>query len=435
MKKEVIVVGAGLAGSEAAYQLAKRGISVQLYEMKGQKKTEAHHYDYFAELVCSNSLGGNHLGNASGLMKEELRFLDSLLIRVADETKVPAGQALAVDRHEFSEKVTEILRTMENITIVEEEFTKIPKDQYVLIASGPLTSELLFKELLDITGEDSLYFYDAAAPIVSLESIDMISAYFQSRYGKGEGEYINCPMTKEEYEAFYTELIQAERAPLKKFEEEKLFDACMPVEKIAMSGEKSLLFGPLKPKGLTNPRTNRMDYAVVQLRQDDKEGKLYNMVGFQTNLKWGEQKRVFSMIPALKQADFLRYGVMHRNTFLNSTKLLKSDLALKSQENLYFAGQITGGEGYVAAISTGCIAAINIANKLQGKEAFILEDVTAIGALIRYITEEKKKFQPMGPNFGIIRSLEGKKFRDKRERYFEMSRLSIEYLKNKIKML
>ena len=403
--------------------------------MKGQKKTEAHHYDYFAELVCSNSLGGNHLGNASGLMKEELRFLDSLLIRVADETKVPAGQALAVDRHEFSEKVTEILRTMENITIVEEEFTKIPKDQYVLIASGPLTSELLFKELLDITGEDSLYFYDAAAPIVSLESIDMTSAYFQSRYGKGEGEYINCPMTKEEYEAFYTELIQAERAPLKKFEEEKLFDACMPVEKIAMSGEKSLLFGPLKPKGLTNPRTNRMDYAVVQLRQDDKEGKLYNMVGFQTNLKWGEQKRVFSMIPALKQADFLRYGVMHRNTFLNSTKLLKSDLALKSQENLYFAGQITGGEGYVAAISTGCIAAINIANKLQGKEAFILEDVTAIGALIRYITEEKKKFQPMGPNFGIIRSLEGKKFRDKRERYFEMSRLSIEYLKNKIKML
>lgn len=435
MKKEVIVVGAGLAGSEAAYQLAKRGISVQLYEMKGQKKTEAHHYDYFAELVCSNSLGGNHLGNASGLMKEELRFLDSLLIRVADETKVPAGQALAVDRHEFSEKVTEILRTMENITIVEEEFTKIPKDQYVLIASGPLTSELLFKELLDITGEDSLYFYDAAAPIVSLESIDMTSAYFQSRYGKGEGEYINCPMTKEEYEAFYTELIQAERAPLKKFEEEKLFDACMPVEKIAMSGEKSLLFGPLKPKGLTNPRTNRMDYAVVQLRQDDKEGKLYNMVGFQTNLKWGEQKRVFSMIPALKQADYLRYGVMHRNTFLNSTKLLKSDLALKSQENLYFAGQITGGEGYVAAISTGCIAAINIANKLQGKEAFILEDVTAIGALIRYITEEKKKFQPMGPNFGIIRSLEGKKIRDKRERYFEMSRLSIEYLKNKIKML
>ena len=287
MKKEVIVVGAGLAGSEAAYQLAKRGIPVRLYEMKQQKKTEAHHYDYFAELVCSNSLGGDHLGNASGLMKEELRLLDSLLVRVADETKVPAGQALAVDRHGFSEKITQILRNMENITIVEEEFKEIPKDQYVLIASGPLTSDALFTELLTLTGEESLYFYDAAAPIVSLESIDMTSAYFQSRYGKGEGEYINCPMTREEYEAFYTELIRAERAPLKKFEEEKLFDACMPIEKIAMSGEKSLLFGPLKPKGLINPKTDKMDHAVVQLRQDDKDGKLYNMVGFQTNLKWG----------------------------------------------------------------------------------------------------------------------------------------------------
>lgn len=435
MKQEVIVVGAGLAGSEAAYQLAKRGIPVRLYEMKGQKKTEAHHYDYFAELVCSNSLGGDHLGNASGLMKEELRLLDSLLIRVADETKVPAGQALAVDRHVFSKKVTEILKKMENITIVEEELTEIPRDQYVLIASGPLTSEALFQELLKITGEESLYFYDAAAPIVSLESIDMTSAYFQSRYGKGEGEYINCPMTREEYEDFYRELIHAERAPLKKFEEEKLFDACMPVEKIAMSGEKSLLFGPLKPKGLINPKTDKMDHAVVQLRQDDKEGKLYNMVGFQTNLKWGEQKRVFSMIPALKQADFIRYGVMHRNTFINSTKLLAPDLSLKSHKNIYFAGQITGGEGYVAAMATGCMAAINIANKLQEKDAFILEDVTAIGALIRYITEEKKKFQPMGPNFGIIKSLEGKRIRDKKERYLEMSRISIEYLKNKIKML
>ncbi len=435
MKQEVIVVGAGLAGSEAAYQLAKRGIPVRLYEMKGQKKTEAHHYDYFAELVCSNSLGGDHLGNASGLMKEELRLLDSLLIRVADETKVPAGQALAVDRHGFSKKVTEILKKMENITIVEEELTEIPRDQYVLIASGPLTSEALFQELLKITGEESLYFYDAAAPIVSLESIDMTSAYFQSRYGKGEGEYINCPMTREEYEDFYRELIHAERAPLKKFEEEKLFDACMPVEKIAMSGEKSLLFGPLKPKGLINPKTDKMDHAVVQLRQDDKEGKLYNMVGFQTNLKWGEQKRVFSMIPALKQADFIRYGVMHRNTFINSTKLLAPDLSLKSHKNIYFAGQITGGEGYVAAMATGCMAAINIANKLQEKDAFILEDVTAIGALIRYITEEKKKFQPMGPNFGIIKSLEGKRIRDKKERYLEMSRISIEYLKNKIKML
>lgn len=435
MKKEVIVVGAGLAGSEAAYQLAKRGISVVLYEMKRKKKTEAHKKDYFAELVCSNSLGGDHLGNASGLMKEELRHLDSLLLRIADEVKVPAGQALAVDRDGFSERVTEYLKSMENIRIVEEEFVEIPKDQYVLIASGPLTSEALFQKLMELTGEESLYFYDAAAPIVSFDSIDMEKAYFQSRYGKGEGEYINCPMTKEEYEVFYQELISAERAPLKKFEEEKLFDACMPVERIAMTGEKSLLFGPLKPKGLINPKTDKMDYAVVQLRQDDKDGKLYNLVGFQTNLKWGEQKRVFSMIPALEKADFIRYGVMHRNTFINSTKLLKENLSLKSQENIYFAGQITGGEGYVSAIATGCMAAINIANRLEGKEDFILEDLTCIGALIRYITEEKKKFQPMGANFGIIRSLEGKRIRDKKERYLETSRLSIEYLKNKLKML
>lgn len=435
MKKEVIVVGAGLAGSEAAYQLAKRGIPVVLYEMKSVQKSEAHKKEYFAELVCSNSLGGDHLGNASGLMKEELRCLDSLLLRIAEEVKVPAGQALAVDRDGFSERVTSYLKSMENIRIVEEEFVEIPKDQYVLIASGPLTSETLFQHLMELTGEESLYFYDAAAPIVSFESIDMTKAYFQSRYGKGEGEYINCPMTKEEYQRFFEELIQAERAPLKKFEEEKLFDACMPVERIAMTGEKSLLFGPLKPKGLINPATDKMDYAVVQLRQDDKDGKLYNLVGFQTNLKWGEQKRVFSLIPALAEADFIRYGVMHRNTFINSTKLLKPNLSLKTQDNIFFAGQITGGEGYVAAIATGCMAAINIANKIEEKDDFILEDVTAIGALIRYITEEKKKFQPMGPNFGIIRSLEGKRIRDKKERYFETSRIAIEYLKNKIKVL
>lgn len=435
MKKEVIVVGAGLAGAEAAYQLAKRGITVLLYEMKKTKKTEAHKKDYFAELVCSNSLGGDHLGNASGLMKEELRCLDSLLLRIADEVKVPAGQALAVDRDGFSERVTEYLKSMENIQIIEEECINIPRDQYVLIASGPLTSDSLFEKIMELTGEESLYFYDAAAPIVRFDSINMSKAYFQSRYGKGEGEYVNCPMTKEEYQHFFEELIQAERAPLKKFEEEKLFDACMPVERIAMTGEKSLLFGPLKPKGLINPTKNEMDYAVVQLRQDDKEGKLYNMVGFQTNLKWGEQKRVFSLIPALENAEFIRYGVMHRNTFMNSSKLLHKNLSLKSHESIYFAGQITGGEGYVAAIATGCMAAINIANRIEGKEDFILEDITAIGALIRYITEEKKKFQPMGPNFGIIRSLEGTKIRDKKRRYLETSRLAIEYLKNKIKVL
>ena len=321
MEKEVIVVGAGLAGSEAAYQLAKRGIKVKLYEMKSKKKTPAHSKDYYSELVCSNSLGSDSLENASGLMKEELRILGSLLIDVADRNRVPAGQALAVDRDGFSEEVTKILKNTENIKIIEEEFTEFPNDKIVIIASGPLTSDKLFEKISEITGEESLYFYDAAAPIVTFESIDMNKAYFQSRYGKGDGEYINCPMNKEEYYNFYNELIKAERAELKNFEKEKLFDACMPIEKIAMSGEKTMTFGPLKPKGLINPKTEKMDYAVVQLRQDDKEGKLYNIVGFQTNLKFGEQKRVFSMIPGLENAEFIRYGVMHRNTFINSSNL------------------------------------------------------------------------------------------------------------------
>lgn len=431
-KKEVIVVGAGLAGCEAAYQLAKRGIKVKLYEMKSKKMTEAHKKPYYAELVCSNSLGGDNLANASGLMKEELRRLDSLLIKIADKNRVPAGQALAVDRDGFSIEITEYLKNMENIEIVEEEFTNIPEDQIVLLASGPLTSETLSKEIGELTHSDHLYFYDAAAPIVTLESIDMNKAYRQSRYGKGEGEYINCPMNKEEYYAFYNALITAERVPLKTFEEEKLFEACMPVERIAMTGERTLVFGPLKPKGLINPNTDKMDYAVVQLRQDDKEGKLYNIVGFQTNLKWGEQKRVFSMIPGLENAEFIRYGVMHRNTFINSSKLLDETLKLKSRDNIYFAGQITGSEGYVSSIATGAMAAINIAHRILGKENFILDDRSAIGAMIKYVTEEKKNFQPMGPNFGIIRSLDGVKIRDKKERYNSISKIALDYLDTKI---
>lgn len=432
-EKEVIVVGAGLAGAEAAYQLAKRGIKVKLYEMKKYKKTEAHSKDYYAELVCSNSLGSNSSDNASGLMKEELRMLDSLLMKLADKHRVPAGQALAVDRDIFSLEVTETLKNMENIEIIEEELCNVPTDKIVLIASGPLTSDNLFKSISDITGEESLYFYDAAAPIVTFESINMDIAYFQSRYDKGEGEYINCPMNKEEYYKFYNELINAERAELKKFEKEKLFDACMPIEKIAASGEKTMTFGPLKPKGLINPRTQKMDYAVVQLRQDDKAGKLYNIVGFQTNLKFGEQKRVFSMIPGLENAEFIRYGVMHRNTFINSTKLLDKTLKLKSKDNIYFAGQITGGEGYVCAIATGLYAAINIANRLEEKEAFILDDICAIGSIVNYITEEKKKFQPMGPNFGIIRNLDEVKIKDKKEKYRRISMQALNYLKEKIK--
>jgi len=431
-KKEVIVVGAGLAGCEAAYQLAKRGIKVKLYEMKSKKMTEAHKKPYYAELVCSNSLGGDNLANASGLMKEELRRLDSLLIKIADKNRVPAGQALAVDRDGFSIEITEYLKNMENIEIIEEEFTNIPEDQIVLLASGPLTSETLSKEIGELTHSDHLYFYDAAAPIVTLESIDMTKAYRQSRYGKGEGEYINCPMNKEEYYAFYNALITAERVPLKTFEEEKLFEACMPVERIAMTGERTLVFGPLKPKGLINPNTDKMDYAVVQLRQDDKEGKLYNIVGFQTNLKWGEQKRVFSMIPGLENAEFIRYGVMHRNTFINSSKLLDETLKLKSRDNIYFAGQITGSEGYVSSIATGAMAAINIAHRILGKDSFILDDRSAIGAMIKYVTEEKKNFQPMGPNFGIIRSLDGVRIRDKKERYNTISKIALDYLDTKI---
>lgn len=429
--KEVIVVGAGLAGCEAAYQLAEKGIKVKLYEMKPKIKTEAHSKDYFSELVCSNSLGSDSLENAAGLMKEELRLLGSLLVKIADKNRVPAGQALAVDRDTFSEEITSIITNHQNIEVIEEEFTDIPDDKIVLIASGPLTSEKLFAKISELTGEESLYFYDAAAPIVTFDTIDMNKAYFQSRYGKGEGEYINCPMNKEEYYKFYNELINAERAELKKFEKEKLFDACMPIEKIAMSGEKTMTFGPLKPKGLINPKTEKMDYAVVQLRQDDKEGKLYNIVGFQTNLKFGEQKRVFSMIPGLENAEFIRYGVMHRNTFINSTKLLNKTLNLRNKDNIYFAGQITGGEGYVCAMATGLYAAKNIINRLECKKEFYLEDVSAIGAIIKYITEEKKKFQPMGPNFGIIKSL-NENIRDKKEKYRKLSQVALEYLKNKI---
>ncbi|WP_177160281.1 methylenetetrahydrofolate--tRNA-(uracil(54)-C(5))-methyltransferase (FADH(2)-oxidizing) TrmFO [uncultured Fusobacterium sp.] len=429
MNKEVIVIGAGLAGSEAAYQLAERGIKVKLYEMRPKLSTEAHKTENFAELVCSNSLGGDHLGNASGLMKEELRLFGSLLMKVADEFRVPAGQALAVDRNLFSEKITNILKNHPNIEFINEELKEIPMDKIVLIASGPLTSPVLSENIKKLTKDEYLYFYDAAAPIVTFESIDKDKVYFQSRYDKGDGEYINCPMTEEEYNKFYENLINAERIPLKKFEEEKLFEACMPVERIASRGIKTLLFGPLKPKGLTNPRTNARDYAVVQLRQDDKEGKLYNLVGFQTNLRWGEQKRVFSMIPGLENADFVRYGVMHRNTFINSPKVLTTSLNLKEYENIFFAGQITGSEGYVCAMATGLMAGINIYNKIVGKEPLVLEDLSSIGAIIKYITEEKKDFQPMGPNFGMIRDLEGKRIRDKKERYNKISERAITYLK------
>lgn len=432
MNREVIIIGGGLAGSEAAFQLAKRGIKVKLYEMRPQVSTEAHKTDKLGELVCSNSLGGDHLGNASGLMKEELRRLGSKLVEIADAHKVPAGQALAVDREGFSETITKALEENENIEIIREELKEIPKDKIVLIASGPLTSESLSKEIAKLTNSEYLYFYDAAAPIVTLESIDQDKVYYQSRYDKGDGEYINCPMNEEEYKRFYNALITAERAPLKQFEEEKLFEACMPVERIAQRGEKTLLFGPLKPKGLTNPKTDRWDHAVVQLRQDDKEGKLYNLVGFQTNLKFGEQKRVFSMIPGLENAEFVRYGVMHRNTFIDSTRVLNKELNMRGNENIFFAGQITGSEGYVCAMATGLVAALNIYAKFEGKAPLILDDRSSIGSIIKYITEEKKNFQPMGPNFGIIRSLE-ERVRDKKLKYNMISEIALKYLQEELK--
>lgn len=435
--KEVIVVGAGLAGCEAAYQLAKRGVKVKLYEMRPSVATEAHTTDYFAELVCSNSLGSNLLSNASGLMKEELRLMDSLVIRVADEFKVPAGQALAVDRTLFASKITDTINNMQNIEVINEEYTGITSDidTPIIIASGPLTSNALSKDIEKLTSSDNLYFYDAAAPILTLESIDMDKVYYQSRYDKGDGEYINCPMTREQYENFYTELMAAQTIPLKNFEKEKFFEGCMPVEKLASRGEKTLLFGPLKPKGLTNPRLPEgvKDHAVVQLRQDNKEGTLYNIVGFQTNLKWGEQKRVFSMIPGLENADFVRLGVMHRNTFINSTTLLNPTLNLKSNPNIYFAGQITGCEGYVASIATGLMAAVNLYSDINNGPDYILDSITSTGAIIKYITEEKKNFQPMGPNFGIIDKMEGKKIRDKRERYTLLANRSMEYMEDKVK--
>jgi methylenetetrahydrofolate--tRNA-(uracil-5-)-methyltransferase len=323
--------------------------------------------------------------------------------------------------------VTQRLRAHPNIEIINKEYTDIDKEIPLIIATGPLTSEGLSEEISALIGEEYLYFYDAVAPIVTHESIDFEKVYMASRYDKGEGEYINCPMNKEEYYKFYNALMEAERFPMKKFEEEKVFEACMPVEKLAERGEKTLLFGPMKPKGLINPRTGRQDYAVVQLRQDDKEGKLYNLVGFQTNLKWGEQKRVFSMIPGLENGDFIRYGVMHRNTFVNSTKLLNRDLSLKGHKNIFMAGQITGSEGYVASIATGFMAAVNLYKTMTGNKTVELEDISSTGAIIKYITEEKKNFQPIGPNFGIIRDI-GLKIRDKKEKYTKLAERSLEYL-------
>lgn len=407
--KKVIIVGAGLAGSEAAWQAAKQGAEVTLYEMRPAKSTPAHKTAGFAELVCSNSLRGAGLENAVGVLKEEMRRLGSIIMEAADATRVPAGGALAVDRHGFSDYVTAKVTEHPNITVVHEEVPKIPmeEDAVTIVASGPLTAGSLAEDIAARTGNDSLYFYDAAAPIVSLESVDMTKAYRASRYGKGEAAYINCPMTKEEYEAFWNALVTAEKAPTKDFEKEKFFEGCMPVEVMASRGIDTLLYGPLKPVGLEHPVTGVRPYAVVQLRQDNASATLYNIVGFQTHLKWGEQKRVFGMIPGLSHAEFIRYGVMHRNTYIDSPDLLDATMESRKQRGLFFAGQMTGVEGYVESAASGIVAAYAAAARFHGMEPKAFPRETAIGALCHYISHfEGKNFQPMNVNFGLIPPLE-----------------------------
>ena len=407
--KEIIIIGGGLAGSEAAYQIAKRGIKVKLYEMKPNKFSPAHSNKNLAEIVCSNSFKSNSITNACGLLKEELRRLDSLLIKCADETKVPAGQALAVDRDKFAEMVTEKLKENPNIEIINEEVSKINDEQITIIATGPLTSDALSSEIARLTGKDRLFFYDAAAPIVTKESINMEKAFTADRYGKGESDYINCPMTKEEYEAFYNELINAEIVNKHEFEKGNLFEGCMPIEEMARRGSQTLTYGPLKPVGF-----DKKYYAVVQLRQDNKEDTLYNLVGFQTNLKFGEQDRVFKMIPALENAEFIKYGVMHRNTYINSSELLDETYNLKGT-NIFFAGQISGVEGYVESIASGYVAAVNAIAKMNGEEKITFSEETIIGALAAYISTPSKDFQPMNANFGILNC--DKKIKNKVEKY------------------
>lgn len=462
MKDYITIIGGGLAGCEAAYQIAKAGIKVKLYEMKPTKFSEAHSNKNLAEIVCSNSFKSNLLTNACGLLKEELRRLDSLLIKIADETQVPAGQALAVDREMFSKRVTEEIEDNPLIEVIHKEVESVDsaseinvEDGIVIIATGPLTSEKMAKQISKLTGEDKLYFYDAAAPIINKDSINFDIAFYGNRYDQEkkkdetiedwmerqkeqEQSYINLPMNQEEYENFWKALVEAELVTLHDFEKREIFEGCMPVEVMAKRGIDTLRFGPLKPVGFDDPRFVKRPYAVVQLRQDNSEGTIYNMVGFQTNLKFGEQKRVFSMIPGLENAEFVKYGVMHRNTYINSTKLLDETYNLKSNPNIYFAGQITGVEGYVESISSGMVAALNAIadfgdfgdggkNHLQNKIVF--SEYTVIGALAKYISTENDKFQPMNANFGILPELDGKKIRDKRERYAKLAERSLNYFK------
>lgn len=411
---DVTVVGGGLAGCEAAFALAQRGFKVELYEMKPEKYTPAHHYSGLAELVCSNSLKTARINSACGMLKAEMRLLGSLILEAADHSAVPAGGALAVNREQFSDYITEKIKSHENINLITKEITRLP-ERNAVIATGPLTSDALAEAIQERCGEP-LSFYDAAAPIVSADSIDMEKAFFATRYDKGEADYINCPMNKEEYDSFYRELVNAQTVELKEFERLTVYEGCMPVEVLAKRGAKSLCYGCMKPVGLTDPRTGHRPWAAVQLRKENIEGSAYNLVGFQTNLKFPEQKRVFSMIPALKNAEFLRYGVMHRNTFLNSPKILNSSFMLKGSDNIFFAGQMTGVEGYIESAMSGIIAGHSLAERLLGQEPMELPNTSMCGALCNYVETENADFQPMGANMGILPPLE-EHIRDKQERY------------------
>lgn len=428
MSTKVIVIGAGLAGSEAAWQIASRGVPVRLYEMRPAKLTPAHSTGLFAELVCSNSLRADALTNAVGLLKEEMRRLGSLVMHAADDNRVPAGGALAVDRERFSGMITEMIGRHPLITVIREEVKEIPEERPVVLATGPLTSDDMAQAIQKLTGSEYLYFYDAVAPIVTLESINLDKAYWLSRYDKGEPAYLNCPMSREEYDRFWEALVSAERAALHGFEKEVYFEGCMPVEVLASRGRETLLYGPLKPVGLNDPRTGERPYAVVQLRQDNREGTLLNMVGFQTHLKWGEQKRVFRLIPALEDAEFVRYGVMHRNTFINAPALLDSTLECRKCPGLFFAGQMSGVEGYVESAAAGLLAGINAARRALGKDPVVVPPETAHGALINYImTADPKHFQPMNVTFGLFPALP-ERIKSKKERYLAYSRRALERL-------
>lgn len=428
---KVSVIGAGLAGCEAAYQLANGGVSVDLYEMKPQKYSKAHTYSGFAELVCSNSLKAARVDSAPGLLKEEMRAFGSIILEAAEYSAVPAGGALAVDREQFSDYITNQICSHKNIHVIHEEVTDLPQG-YVIVATGPLTSDCLANRLQEILKANSLSFFDAAAPIVSAESIDMSVAFMASRYGKGDDDYINCPMNKEEYEAFLNALVHAESAPLKEIDKRdfRVYEGCMPIEVMAKRGSDTIRFGPLKPVGLRDPRTGNRPWAVVQLRKENKEATMFNLVGFQTNLKFGEQKRVFSMIPGLQNAEFFRYGVMHRNTFIDSPRLLDAQFCLKENPMIYFAGQMTGVEGYVESAANGILAGFHLLRKLNGKEVLTLPRETMMGALSHYISDSSiVNFQPMGSNMGILPPLE-ETIRDKKLRYLKLAERSLSKLKS-----